>query len=869
MFKFNGNAESEKFDGIILSYGKGKVIWAPAAEAKDFDTMRDFNNFSVVPIRICQAEPRDHARNAGRFFHVLKRRQRNIDSTQMAEGSHNSLFGIATEKGSDKFWLNDNKAFTFVTLVQFGQGFTKMSESLKLLKDYLKKNADSDLAYFIYYSLEISDFIVFMKTDELQKGREFIFKFRRNFKPSFYSYTKFGFDKSAATTDTMDVNKLAVCFPIESPGKYKEWASALKTKWAAYNPEIRDRLGHEDISINVRNIPAKSVIEEIDTGLLADEEFDKENKKGYVGAISRPRIIFDSDFDGNFNKCGLDYVLRNVNQEADTICKRYTRDCKNIPMLQFPPYENGTHEERVLLHVQKALVNMFKAVGMLEGKHFARDIVACAKATYDTFIEDVKEELYLIAGKKTEGEVSSANYMTLQGGLHSYINANMSLIQGGLQADTVFFQAPGFHISLYEAPTKLVVFYQAFVKKLQNALEGNNRMDVVFNIGLHTHASVRKIFDADNKQDLNRHTLLEIKIPMNMLFVPHRLIPQLSHELAHFCKLKFRHRPLRNGLIITEFVKQLAEIVLSPIDNCKLGSIDTQKKVLSYLMPEGSITQQNCLNIVTEYAKKYFDSPGPRPTQLGGIKELVLTELEMHMVDALHNFFSPQVVEEMLEKLLDTIHYTNKPIQSNMEIYEGSLNAFVQIIYSTTAKMNKGNHMISEIISLMKEAFADFVMITSCGEKWLDKSLYLKTVFEEINTFFRTPADYELEHFLRKNCNLQRVCSVVELMYGADFNNVLNGVEFDYPDAKNTLQTAMTKVRGENEHAFASLTKCVKFYLSICKNELEKQSSSDRFKDTQEIFWAIANENVTMDEFIEIFYKVYDEFVVPLSVTSP
>jgi len=874
--------ENDKFDAIILSYGKGSdVIWNSHAEAKSFTTMRDFNNFSVIPVNIVDENRNpSYVENAGKFLHELKRRHKNVDNNPRVDSSHNSLFGIASEAGSNAFWQwQEDKKYTFVTLVQFGYGFESMFKSRDYLKSYLNNYIEeqkTDFRYFIYYSLEISDFIIFMATDNLEDGRKCIFNFRREFCHNFYSYTTFGFDLSspAVAEDDTELAKLIICFPIENPKKYQEWAAALLSKYpkTTFETIIRDRLGHEDISINILKIKMKDVVKELSDGLLSHNDYkrckfctQKTGKvcacRGYKGAISRPRIIFDSDFD---TECARDNYTTRISVGVNTIYAMHNNKISDIVTILKP--HGDDKQERRLSDVQKAFHNMLKAVSMLEDKHFARDIAACVNATYPTFIRDVQREIALIDESAKCSKVDTeANYMLLHESIHKYINANMSLIQGALQADTVFFQAPGFHVSLYEAPSKLIVFYMAFVKRLQDAMEKRPadefRVDVVFNIGLHTHASVSKIFDPETKKDNRRHTLLEIKIPMSMLFVPHRLLPQLAHELAHFSQINdLRCRKPRFALIIDALSTLVADEFFNFESELYDGTITKeQKDIISGIITEDEMLTR-CKTVVSQSVAQYFRFNLEHI--LNNSDDYTLSVIRDELGQKLCNFLSPNNLEDLMSELLNTIDTKKRGINFDIDLFGRHLNIFVQILYTKATKLIMRKSKIAEITSLMGEIFADFMMIKACK---VSKDLYFNTIFEVINTFYRDTEGYEFEEILKKNYNLQRFCSVAEILYKDDFKsdkgyfeNVLSGVNLKN-DKTRVLKQAMENIYESDIAAFYLLTGVAKAYLSKC--EFELTSKPRDFNSTSRILQSATNNGVGISDFLPIFYNEYDYFI--------
>lgn len=857
MSKANTEVKFDNYDAIVLSYVKGESDNATSGVLK-FDSFGEFDCYTVCPI-----DASTKVRDSSDMLNALNNKKNSISSCVSLVGLATGVRHVAQSYDTSKtdaviqgveneFWKLNTK-YTLVSLVQFELSNKKMEEKLAFLEEILKskQNAYPNISYCIYQSLDISDFFLFIKTNNFDEGRKLSFKFREEFKRNiFYSYTICGYNFEKLENEATPIKKFMICFTIENPGQYWKW----RQEWGKNYPDTDtfkayDRLGHEDKSFNVFKVTLGQLVNEIENGLLAKCDFEISQTgtaKGYVGAIMRPRIIIDST-EGKISNDLFEFA----DKPSSTI---YTKHKDKI--------ENESIGRHLLPGMKLALKNLFGAVGMLEHNSFAQDTVRCINASFDKFLDEWERSNLLIDEIAEEGEPAYSEQVDLHNRLWKYITANMSLIQGGLQTDSMFFQVPGFHISMFDAPSKLMLVYTSFINNLLykvNEVETKLQekkivtSGAILNVGLKTNMSVEEIFDIDNENDFDSGTLLCINIPVSMLFLPKYLLPQIVHELGHYSILKCRNRINRSNTI----VKLLSDIVsenfldLSDEVSEQVGDTVKQKlrsayKTLNLEVPD--IYKELAHEIYIEFGNECCDLINEKFGSGQNEFYMSLTMLKETLYKVIDLFTSPLKTERICKILCDKLQALHSYNVQDMDAFLDALHSFTDIIYLNTGLKEKYRQYVVGILALMRESFADLFMVNACN---LTKEEYIECVVYSMQEFIKSGSG-SADKFLMTEYKFCRIMLVFRVAYNGE--NLLGHLESSSADNDKHLASALKKLVDNNSRLNKKLSEHIQPHLEKCHSDMVKD-----YNNINSGFAALAKSK-TVAEFLKTFYALHGSF---------
>jgi len=771
-FLYNKKAPYENFDGIILTFQKGKTCWPESDASLTFRTMGDYDYFSVTPVALP-----DNANTSGEFLSNLKeplKSKRKSDE----EDTNYHLFGISASPNSNKFWQTESM-YTFVSLIQFGDGVVKIGDKIDDIKKHLGR---SKVEHKIYYSLDIGDFFIFYKTSEAHEGRKIILDLIKKQTPKMYSYSVMGFDevRLMASGKNEPVHKLMICSTIRSYPKFDKWIAKWKELFGLDKVKVHERIGHEGFSMNVYELNMKDIGKALHEGLLSPNLFIA---GGYKDVIMRPRVIIDSDYKiSNEKGTKLD--------DNETILDTYrkVRDEKNI----------NRHMRDCM---DDAIWEMFKAVSMLEKNCFAQDIVKFVKSSYNGFIEELVKENERIdkafgnesaptgqSSKINENHYNqlAVNGLNLHENVRKYLDANLSFIQGAIHVERMFFQVPGFKIRLYDAQPKLVIFYLSYLRKLIDILDDgpeSKRYEFVINIGLHDEMSVEKLFNSNKSDKPNDGRLLVIRIPMSSLFAPQNLMPQLIHEIAHVCADRCRCRNERKTEIVHLLCRLLAQWMFNFEDEYyEWIKTDQHKIKVAYNKIFQTEDQfKAVISFIYKYLKKYLNE---ELKELNDDESLRIENLESRLKEVIINFFAPLRLEEFIPKLYNSIIKSRNPEQEKDEDFIMMVNVFVQMLYARAKDIHSDRYPFGHVCRLFDESYSDYVMLKiSC----IPPEDYIRLFIKFIDKFYKENVNSSYGDSLKPDFNYQRILSVFQVCYKMEMTNFLDGFISKHPDDSEML----------------------------------------------------------------------------------
>lgn len=144
------------------------------------------------------------------------------------------------------------------------------------------------------------------------------------------------------------------------------------------------------------------------------------------------------------------------------------------------------------------------------------------------------------------------------------------LLDQAVRVDGQFVPSPGFSPVLYDIPVELLEFYDAFAFRCMTLLQSpeeetaRHRYALFMIPKLCRRTKVQNIFHDLPPSD----RLLYVDIPLDILFAPMQVLPQICHELSHYCGEDIRQREFRSNAIITACAHMIAW-------HFHLGNLDT------------------------------------------------------------------------------------------------------------------------------------------------------------------------------------------------------------------------------------------------------------------------------------------------------
>ena len=157
-----------------------------------------------------------------------------------------------------------------------------------------------------------------------------------------------------------------------------------------------------------------------------------------------------------------------------------------------------------------------------------------------------------------------------------------TLLDQAVRVDGQFVPSPGFSPVLYDIPVELLEFYDAFAFRCMTFLQSpeeeaaRHRYALFMIPKLCRRTKVQSIFHAPPPSD----RLLYVDIPLDILFAPMQVLPQICHELSHYCGEDIRQREFRASAIITACAHMIAwQFHLGNLDTVLLIREDLKRRV--------------------------------------------------------------------------------------------------------------------------------------------------------------------------------------------------------------------------------------------------------------------------------------------------
>lgn len=179
------------------------------------------------------------------------------------------------------------------------------------------------------------------------------------------------------------------------------------------------------------------------------------------------------------------------------------------------------------------------------------------------------------------------------------------LLDQAVLVDGQFIPSPGFSPVLYDIPVELLEFYNAFAFRCMTLLQSTEKEKDRQHYALFLfpklcrRTKVQNTFRSPPPSD----RLLYVDIPLDILYSPMQVFPQLCHELSHYCGENFRQREFRADSILTACAHMIAW-------HFRLGNLDAAQLIrqdLDCFVPKGCRTYKEQLRTaLQEYLTQLF-----------------------------------------------------------------------------------------------------------------------------------------------------------------------------------------------------------------------------------------------------------------------
>lgn len=750
-----------KYDSIIITLYKGRYEKS-SEDAIQYRTFGEFDYIQISDVPICIDQ------NDVDYSKLWQKTEEISRELNVGESCHNLYAFCARGSQTEQFW-NDKKPYIFVSLLQFKTGLDgKVEEKAKELEEYLNNGSDQKkkFNYAVYYSLDSCDFVIFIKTTVYEIGAEQVQSFSvfsgLNTENNSYSYSICGIDfQELLQQDQEDIfDKVMICFVVKQVSAYQKWYERFTKVFPQISRfEVKEdthfnynRLGNEDVCINIMLCNIKKLIRQMKEGgclWSGDEDFQKGIMKLRIHFDTRPyidRLPTSTETVG----VGSTYV------ESDSYIQIYMNKVSDKAKEQLYPF------------VKKALEEVLRSCSYLEEEDFARDVRKSTKVAIEMLFDKMNEFWVENTSEAVEGDISK-NQIVYNESVVMVVQGIMSIVNGSLHTDRMFFQSPGFNAVLYDIPVKMLAFYNDFVQKLVNILNDQNEKRFCYLLcpDLYLSIKIKKLFD--NKYEYPKQRFLLGNIPVKAIFEPKRLMQELVHEVAHCVGDSIRLRSQRWRYTVAMFAETIATYMLSASDNDSdiihiLGNI--YDKI-------GNQRKDELHVALTRRIERYLSEkfiPIKRRTEFDyyQIKTECFFETHVRVLLSEHLEQLLEVVESAVKK---SYKETNRPILE----YVSDMSKFINVIHNNVKRLLKNLYSINTALHrLTNESFADLVMCEALG---IDMDEYVELFY---NTH-REERDDPMADFLNysRDVTAERIVSVVrcydkkigQLQYNVEDNN--------------------------------------------------------------------------------------------------
>lgn len=825
------NKTNDNYGAILLTLYKGKYD-----SCEDMGGAREYRvigEFDYLRVQSLDADMTTEAQ----FREMWLKTEEISRNLHIGESCHN-LYAIGKKdrEYANGFWLDRSYPFLFMSMLQLKMGggvdFNLALERIETFLNALVDTYSYDIKISIYYSLDSCDYILFLKSKSYDAGSKIIqgmpsISYDNKNTLNYYCYSLCGIDiqKYLEFGEQQVINKIMICFVIKDFAVFNKWLTALKEKFSDFDMEVSfkdnrnrqfsySRLGNEDVCINIMNCNLALFLEELGKrgGLLND------SNPLFVEGLMKLRLHFDSTqyYEG---------VETNIieNPRFKTLIERFSECVK------------GDLEDILYPTTKKALIEVLNSCSYFEREYFVKDIQICVQNSFDIFLSKFEE--FLRWKNDPNPEIAqNCSQVDFNHSVIEYINGIMSVVNGALHTDRMFFQAPGFNAVLYDIPAKLLAFYTAFVKKLSDILNDNEEKEFAYLLcpDLYLRIVLIKLFD--NVFDYPTKRLLKGSIPVKSIFEPKKLMVELAHEVAHCVGDQTRMRQMRLQYSIAMFSNTLVYYLFSAEnldDRNILGAIFSgtgkedkierfRKNVSLHL---GEMLYSKFSANKREKDEFEYYQVKTKSFFKGAIKEIIDSP------DELFGYIEEEYLKIFRDGRQNLVEEV-KNVYALTRIMERNLSVF--LLDKHLAKMIDGIH------SLTNESYADLIMYKILG---LSGKEYIR-LFYDANKELLSEKNIA---FLYENATGERILSVLEAM-GEDIEVVCAG-EDDllyniYLGKVKEFKERDNLLRNKNIFFPRNIILDNKYYLISCLTKIQEQKLEEQFESIRTLYKEVTEQDI-------------------------
>lgn len=550
------------------------------------------------------------------------------------------------------------------------------------------------------------------------------------------------------------LEKVMICFVVKNVSHYQNWYNQFKCVFPEAVLETIEgrhynynRLGNEDVCINIMRCSINMLVSQMqENGCLwmGNEEFGKGTMKLRIHFDTKPSIhaLKMPKTDGMDDDGKISYIQR-YQKEVSVKAK-----------------------EKLYPFLKKALEEVLKACSYLEQENFARDVQNCVKASIEMLFNEMNRFW------DSDGEANLyENRIVYNDSVVIFVQGLMSIVNGSLHTDRMFFQSPGFNAVLYDIPVKILSFYDKFVKQLVDKLNDNKdekKFCYLLCPDLYLSIKIKKLFDKEKVYPIQR--FLIGFIPVEAIFEPKRLMQELAHEVAHCVGDKIRMRKSRFNYTIAMFAETIATSLLSPSDNNK--EAEEVLKHIYYKIKSERV--QKLHSELTEYIKSYFYD---RYKEKKGI-----TEFDYYQIKT-KSFFIVNMQRLLNDDVDKLISFIGANIQLAYKESDKIDNDYIKDMRDLSSVLQdnlKGliercEYIIKAIHTLTNESFADLIMCEVLG---IDMDEYMERFFITQNRVIDDEDARFLDFTVNADATAERIISVVRC-YGSKIGELKSKVKLE------------------------------------------------------------------------------------------
>ncbi len=815
------------YDSIFITLYKGRYEKSDDNEIQ-YRTFGEFDYIKIVDVPISQ-------KNASiDYFKLWERTEEAAKNLKVGESCHN-LYAIAVHANyEEKFW-NDKQPYLFMSLLQFKTNSTiHKKASADRLNEYLKDRSRNhkQFNYALYYSLDSCDFVLFIKSQKYETGnrqiQELPLFLDRKKSCNSYCYSICGIDFEGLLEHGHDeiFKKIMICFVVKDVVSYQNWYQTfLKVFPAVENDEIKEqchinynRLGNENVCINIFNCNIKTFIKQ----MRADGCMYMQNTDFQRGTM-KLRIHFDTQ--AYIDRLDLPEPQDNESQETEE------NEC--LYMMQYENYVNEGAKQQLYPFVSKALEEVLRACSYLKKENFAGDVQKC--------IQDAISMLFIKMNEFWKSDREKGiydNQIVYNDSVVKVVQGIMSIVNGSLHTDRMFFQSPGFNAVLYDIPVKLLAFYNSYVKQLVDLLNDNKtnkQFCYLLCPDLYLSITIQKLFD--NKNEYPKRRFLIGKIPVKAIFEPRRLMQELAHEVAHCVGDGIRLRDRRWLYTVAMVAETIAMSALSP-SNDNNGS----EEILRYIYDKiGNENKQEIHKKLTLCIEKYFKTEFKTNSQRD--------EFDFYQVKTVRFFemYMKKLLIEDKEILLESVDESLKQYYKNtsrsINEYIRDTSQMIRVIRNNIdIVIANSDSVIRAIHTLTNESFADLIMCEILG---IDMDEYVDLFYNMHKEEIDDPTAYFLNY--STHATAERIVSVVRC-YNEKIGKLNSDIsDHNYYEYKRKLMVYSEECQESGDKAMQKILPSAVIrnnikYLKECRKKVQEEC--DGIKILQNKYKSVVGDNI-------------------------